>query len=155
MLIAKKVKSFTIAEMIVVLVLSGIVISIAILVLSMVQSQILGIQYNMEKQAEVQLLERTLWQDFNRYQLQYDKQNNKLFCSSPAETVVYTFTEDYIIRNQDTLKVSVQSINFYLDAEPIVENTIDAIEVELSKNFQEKVLFVYQNKDASHYMNLN
>jgi competence protein ComGC len=65
----KKVTAFTIAEMLVVLVISGIVISLTMLILSLVQKQLSIINTNNEKTTEIQLLERVLWQDFNRHNL--------------------------------------------------------------------------------------
>lgn len=155
MLINKKIRAFTIAEMIVVLVLSGIVISIAILVLNLVQNQIFGIQNNMEKQSEVLLLERTLWQDFSANRIGYDKRNKILYCISPLDTINYVFTKEFVIRNQDTITIHIKNSKFYLDAHEVTENELDAIELSIDESSREKELFIFQNKDASHYMNYN
>jgi len=53
----KKIKSFTIAEMLVVMVLTAIVISIAMLVLNLVQSELIGIQQNFKNNTELRTLE--------------------------------------------------------------------------------------------------
>ena len=72
----KKVTAFTIAEMLVVLVISGIVISLTMLILSLVQKQLSIINTNNEKTTEIQLLERVLWQDFNRHNLFFNEKQN-------------------------------------------------------------------------------
>lgn len=155
MLGIKKIKAFTIAEMIVVLVLSSIVISIAIVVLNLVQKQVSGIQFNLEKQNEIQVLDKLLWHDFNKYELHYFSKEKILLCLNPLDTITYQFDKDFVLRNQDTLKVNLTETVFYLDAEKVVENTIDAIEIQFSEAFQNKTLFIYKTKDATYYLNKN
>ena len=155
MLGIKKIKAFTIAELIVVLVLSSIVISIAIVVLNLVQKQVSGIQFNLEKQNEIQVLDKLLWHDFNKYQLHYFSKEKILLCSNPLDTITYQFDKDFVLRNQDTLKVKLAETVFYLDAEKVIENTIDAIEIQFSEAFQNKTLFIYKTKDATYYLNKN
>lgn len=155
MLDIKKIKAFTIAEMIVVLVLSSIVISIAIVVLNLVQKQVSGIQFNLEKQNEIQVLDKLLWHDFNRYELHYFSEEKILLCLNPLDTITYQFDKDFVLRNQDTLKVKLTETVFYLDAEKVVENTIDAIEIQFSEAFLNKTLFIYKTKDATYYLNKN
>lgn len=155
MKVFKKIESFTLAEMMVVLVLSGIVISIAILVLSLVQNQIFGIKNNMQKKTELRLIERILWQDFNHSDLYFDSRKDVLYCISPSDTITYFFTENYVLRNLDTLAVEVESKIFFLNAEQIKENTLDAMEIQFSNNYYEKELFITKKMSATYYMNLN
>jgi len=154
-MVSNKLKSFTISEMMVVLVLSGIIISIALLVLSLVQNQIFDIQNNMKKKTEHRLFERVLWQDFNQNNLFFDSKKDILYCTSPSDTITFLFTENYVLRNLDTLKVKTQSKKFFLDAEQIKDNTVDAIEIIFSNNYYEKELFITKNMSATYYMNLN
>ena len=148
----KKVKAFTIAEMLVVLVISGIVISLTMLVLTLVQKQLNIINSNNERRVEVELLERTLSQDFNRHSLFFNIKDQRLQCVSAVDTVNYIFENEYVIRNLDTLKVPVVKIVTYLDGTVASNNHLDAMEVQLSKEIKDKKLFIYKTNDALFYM---
>jgi len=151
----KKVKAFTIAEMLVVLVISGIVISLTMLVLSLVQKQISNINTNNDQAAEIRLLERALWQDFNTYRLFFNTNQQQLYCVSEIDTVNYTFKDRYTIRNTDTLDVAVFKTTAYLDGNIVTNKNMDAIELQLTKEITGKTVFIYKTKDASYYMNNN
>lgn len=153
MLATKKIKSFTIAEMIVVLILTGIVISIALVVLNLIQKQVSGIQYNLKTQNEIQILDKLLWNDFNTHKLHFFAKEEILFCTNPIDTITYQFNKNYILRNKDTIQVHVDETLFYLDAEKVAKNTIDAVEMHFSEKFQNKTLFIYKMKDATYYLN--
>lgn len=150
----KKIKSFTIAEMLVVMILTTIVISIAILVLNLVQTELRGIQQNFKNNTELRTLEQTLWLDFNKNEILVDTKSNQFMCISPLDTVIYKFTENYVLRNNDTLKVVIEEHKLFLDMKPSLTNA-DAIELKLSKEFQNKQLFIFKTKAASYYMNKN
>lgn len=150
----KKFKSFTIAEMLVVMILTAIVISIAMLVLNLVQSELVGIQQNFKNNTELRTLEQTLWLDFNRNEILVDAKSNQLICISPLDTVMYKFTEKYVLRNNDTLKLIIEEKKLFIDQDSSL-TCADAIELKLSKEFQGKQLFIFKTKDASYYMNKN
>lgn len=147
----KKIEAFTISEMLVVLVISGIVISLSLVVLDLVQKQIQSISSHQEKQSEIRTLERELWQDFNKYDINYTK--HKLYFLSEIDTVVYTFRQDYTLRNTDTLDVPVYEIKAYLDGEVTTKKYVDALELMLSKEQPDKTVFIHKRKDATYYMN--
>jgi len=151
----KKVKAFTIAEMLVVLVISGIVISLTMLILNLVQKQINAIQTNYELATEIRLLESVLVQDFNQHNLFYDHAKQQLYCISPIDTIHYTFDANYVIRNADTLNVSISNTVLFLDGEKGTSNSVDAIELDISSTTKKRTLFVSQRKDASFYINDN
>ncbi|MGV8947183.1 MAG: hypothetical protein ACOH1N_12190 [Lutibacter sp.] len=150
----KKIKSFTIAEMLVVMVLTTIVISIAILVLNLVQTELIGIQQNFKNNTELRTLEQTLWLDFNKNEVLVDIKSNQLICISPLDTVIYKFAENYVLRNNDTLKLVFEEHKLFLDMKPSLTKA-DAIELKLSNEFQNKQLFIFKTKSASYYMNKN
>ena len=154
MLKSKKIQSFTITEMLVVMILTTIVISIAILVLNLVQKELKGIQQNFKNNTELRTLEQTLWSDFNKNEVVLETKNNQLICSSPLDTVIYQFKENYVLRDTDTLKISIEQKGFFLDMK-VTLTSVDAIEIKLSKEFQNKQLFIYKTKSASYYMNNN
>ena len=152
MLKNKKIRSFTIAEMLVVMILTIIVISIAILVLNLVQKEIKGIQLNYKNNTEVKTLGQALWNDFNKKTVVFDAKTNRLICTTPLDTVIYKFSSKYVVRNTDTIKVNVVENNYYLDCNKSM-NGVDAIALKFSKEFQNKELFIFKTKASSYYMN--
>ena len=149
----KKINAFTIAELLVVLVISGIVISLTLLMLNLVQQQLRIINNNNEQTKEIRFLERVLWQDFNRYNLFFNKKQQQLHCVSEIDTVQYTFKDTYTIRNTDTLNVAIFKTTTYLDGNTVIGKDIDAIELVVSKEIADKPIFIYTTKDASFYLN--
>ncbi|WP_405567961.1 type II secretion system protein J [Polaribacter sp. Asnod6-C07] len=149
----KKLKAFTLAEMLVVLVLASIIIAMGFLVLNMVKSQVISIQNNYQKKQEVQFFEATLTRDFNARNAFYNKDNNHLILKNTKDSVLYVFKDYLIIRNRDTFKIEVTNKKFFLNGKIVKENTIDAIEMNLSENYGEKFLFMHKVKDASYYIN--
>jgi len=149
----KKTKAFTIAEMLVVLVISSIIITITIMVLNLVQGQIRSIQAIYETNTETRLLKRGLWQDFNNHNLYFDTSKNQLLCTSEKDTVIYVFHKEYIIRNLDTINVKVFEKRLFLDGEEVNNYQVDALELYLSKEIKNKKLFVFKTNDSAHYMN--
>jgi competence protein ComGF len=155
MLGTKKIKAFTIAEILVVLVLTSIVVSIALVVLNLIQKQITGIQTQMKRQNNIQVLEKVLWQDLNRNKLYYFRNKKTLKCINPLDSIIYSFDNNFILRNQDTIKIAVKNKYLYLDGEIVYSGAFDAIELELSEKYQNRTLFVFQKKDATFYINKN
>lgn len=150
--LTKRIQAFTLAEMLVVLVISGIVISLALVVLNLVQKQISSITHYQEKQTALNLLENILWQDFNAHEVIANR--HKLYCISEKDTVTYILNQDFTLRNGDTLKVPVFDIKTYLDGNIVNGNSIvDALELQVSQSQTDKILFVYKTKDAAYYMN--
>ncbi len=149
----KKTKGFTISELLVVLVISSIIITIALLVLNMVQGQIRNIQANYKINTELRLLERGLWQDFDSHTIFYNTKNQELQCFSEKDSVSYIFNKEYVIRNLDTIAVSIVKKRVFLDGEEVIGNVIDAIELQVSKEIENKKIVVFKTNDAAHYMN--
>ena len=149
----KKTKAFTLAGMLVVLVITSIIITITLLVLNMVQSQIKSIQTIYRTNSETRLLERGLWQDFNSHRLFYNSAKGSLLCTSEKDTVRYTFYKNYVTRNLDTIKTAIIKKKLFLEGEETKNGSIDALELHLSKEIKNKKLFIFKANDASHYMN--
>lgn len=148
-----KIAAFTIAEMLVVLVLSGILIMLAMGVLNLVQKQIQLVEINYSQNNKVRSLERILWQDFNQYSFYYDNKKEQLVGFTPKDTLHYSFNDTFVIRNFDTIPVEIKQKSFFLNAEKVNKGLIDAIELKLSKSYQNTILFCYQKKDARFYLN--
>ena len=149
----KKIKAFTISEMLVVLVISSVVVGLSLTVLNLVQKQVNTINYNNAINTQMQQLERVLTHDFQRCNLSYNREKNELKCISISDTIIYSFKEDLVLRNTDTLKIPIYKIMMYIDGNAVKESAIDAIEIQLSNESSENKLFISKTKDASFYMN--
>ncbi len=151
-MIRKKIRSFTITEMLVVMIITVIVVSITLLVLNIVQTEMGAIRSNYKKTAEIKALEQALWKDFNTSNLFFDKKSNQLQCKNPLDSVLYKFNDTFVVRNSDTLKVKIESLTFLLDGKQSV-NEVDAVKILFSKEYLNKEIFVYKTKSSSYYMN--
>ena len=150
----KKTNAFTIAEMLVVLVISAITISLAMLVLQLVQTQLTTISANYNQQTETSILENVLSKDFNKHRLFYNSNQQQLQCVSEIDTVTYTFRENYTLRNTDTLQVPIYKTIAYIEGIPIKTiSQIDALELQLKKEQPQNILFISTTKDGAYYIN--
>lgn len=146
-----KVKAFTLAEMLVVLVVGSIVISMAFFVLNTVRYQIFSAQKNYKKKQELQFFENILSRDFNLNTAFF--KGNILTLTNTKGKIEYVFLDTLILREQDTFKIKVSAKKMFLDGLVVIDKTIDAIEISLSKDFNKRQLFFQQTKDASYYLN--
>jgi len=148
----KKVQAFTLSELMVVLVVSSIVVTIAFLALSSVQKQVRNIQYTYEKQQEIQYLERVLFGDLNSYEGVYDDTKERLFFENAVDSLQYFFLKEVVVRNGDTIPLKLTMKNMYLHGKEVKNGVIDAIELGFSDTFSTNSVFVYKKNDASHYI---
>jgi type II secretory pathway pseudopilin PulG len=149
-----KIKSFTLSEMLVVMVITVIVVGIAFSVLSLVQKQIRGIKKNYQKTTELSLLEQRLWQDFNEHHL-VNFDGKKLMMISDIDTVKYIFTQKYILRNLDTIPLSTEIANMYYLGKKNIVGEVDAIALSANAEIPDYNIFVSKKHDASHFINNN
>ena len=149
----KKVNAFTLSELLIVLVISSIVVSLAFVVLGLVQKQIAGIRSNLKDQQEIQFLERLLLKDMNSHQAFYDQKKEELLLFSSKDTILYRLEKEYIVRQRDTLQLTVLEKQFFLDGVEVKSGWTDAISLRFSQSYTHKKIFVSKTKDAAHYMN--
>ena len=148
-----KVKSFTLSEMLVVMIITTIVVGIAFSVLSLVQRQIRVVGNNFETTTTLSLFEQRLWQDFNQHGsiLATEK---KIVLTSVKDTVVYNFEPEYILRNStDTIKLKVAIDKLYYLGDDVKSGFIDAVRISANEELPEYNIFVSMQYDASHFMN--
>ena len=69
------------------------------------------------------------------------------------DSVTYTFSESYMIKERDTLSVPIKRKQFYFDGIEVTSNAIDAMKLTTTNAFQQRTLFVYVKNDATVYMN--
>lgn len=149
-----KVKSFTLSELLVVMIITAIVVGMAFSVLRLVQKQISSIQSNYEKSTKLSLFEQRLWQDFNEYsKVNFNKQSNQLVLASELDSIVYVFEADYAIRNKDSVKVKLTVENVFYEGEKVTEGEIDAISISGEAELPKFKIFVSKKNDLTQKMN--
>ncbi|WP_418637466.1 PulJ/GspJ family protein [Winogradskyella sp.] len=149
----KKIRAFTLSELLVVLVISSIVIALSFVVLGLVQKQISLIRNGSQKEQEILLLKRVLLKDIQTHNAFFDIKEQNLFCYSDIDTVQYVFESDYILRERDTIKLKVIGAQFLLDHRIVESGWIDAMYLSFDQTFGSKKIFLYKLKDAAHYLN--
>ncbi|NDI98164.1 hypothetical protein GWA97_03660 [Flavobacterium sp. LaA7.5] len=149
-----KVKSFTLSEMLVVMIITAIVVGIAFSVLSLVQKQIRTVERNFAKTTEISLFEQRLWQDFNSHNT-IKAIDNKVICTSDIDTVTYSFNPEYLLRNADTIHSQLTVDKFYYLGNEVKSGFIDAVTISAQKELPNYTIFVSMQYDATHYMNNN
>ena len=155
MKITRKIQAVTLSEMLIVLVVSSIVISLAFVTLTLVQKQVSSIKNNFHTRQETQFLERILWQDFNSHTVEFNKQSDTFLLHNSIDSIQYKFNNTFVLRNNDTLEVQIQNKQLFLNGKTVTNGTIDAIKLETNVTFRNNKLFVYKVKDASYYLNSN
>jgi prepilin-type N-terminal cleavage/methylation domain-containing protein len=148
----KKIKAFTLSELLVVLIISSIVISLTFVIFGLVQKHVKAIQENFKFQQERQLFERTLLNDLNTSTSHLKTRDILLFYKF-NDTILYNFNNDFILRNRDTFHLKKTGKTTLLENKLVREGPIDAIKIVFNKSFGNNVIFVFKTNDAAHYMN--
>lgn len=149
-----KVPSFTLAELIVVMIITSIVVGMAFSVLRLVQNQIHAIQTNFEKTSTLALFEQQLWQDFNeKAVILFNEKENSLLLQSEMDTVNYSFQQNFILRNTDTIKLKLQLNKLFFNGKEVQGDTIDALSVSGKAELPDYEIFVSRKNDLTLFMN--
>lgn len=151
---ARKLKSFTLSELIVVMIITAIVVGMAFSVLRIVQKQIHTIQTNFEKTTTLALFEQKLWQDFNEpHNIMYDSSKQLLIMTSEIDTVTYSFQEKFSMRNRDTIKLKVIPKKAFFRGKEISSGQIDAMSIFAETELPDYQIFVSKKNDLTFFMN--
>lgn len=151
--IKQKLSSYTLSEIIVVLILTSIVTGMAFSVLRLVQNYMMTIQNNYAHQTETNKLKQVLWLDFNRYtDMEYKPIENKLWLKNELDSTFYVFHQKYIVSEMDTFDIVIDDTSFFYLGNKTNAGAIDAIKITMSKAFQGQVVFAYKKPSATPYM---
>lgn len=149
-----KIKSFTLPELLVVMLLTAIVVGMAFSVLLLVQQQIHAIETNFEKKSILALFEQRLWQDFNdKNSIEFDAKKQSLLMESERDTTVYSFQENYILRNTDTIKLRLVINKLFFMGKKVQDGNIDALSLSGKAELPDYEIFVSKKNDLTLFMN--
>lgn len=155
MKITKKIDAFTLAEILVVLVISAIIIGMAFTVLNLVQTNFRSIQNNFQNKTEIRQLEQQLTIDFNRFHIiSYNKNSGELHFTNPIDSIVYRYQEDLLIREQDTFKTPIYGMLLFFDGSKVEDGEIDALKINYG-NESRSYSFLSKRNSAKNYINRN
>lgn len=147
-----KLKAFTLAEMIVVLIITSIVVGLGFTILNLVQKHMAIVQNNLKQNTEIHLLNAALEIDFSKYpDISFNPKKKQLFLASPLDSVSYYFHEKAIIRIHDTLKLTVEDKAIYFQGEACLSGKVDALKLRFANTKQN--IFVFKQNAASTLMN--
>ena len=156
MLKNNNIKSFTLSEMVVVIVITSIVVGMAFTVLNLVQNQMKSITHNYAGTTQLHLLEQSLWIDLHKYQdISYHPEERSLHLKHELDSVTYIFDTDKIIKERDTFFVSVKNKKYFYKGKMITEGLLDAIQLQTgeTQEAQDKTLFIFTKNDAANTIN--
>jgi prepilin-type N-terminal cleavage/methylation domain-containing protein len=150
-----KIKSFTLPELLVVMIITAIIVGLAFSVLRLVQKQIYTIQTNFEKTNNLILFEQRLWQDFNELNtIQSNSEERSLLMESEIDTVRYAFKENYILRNKDTIKLKIILNKFLFEGKEVQKGNIDALLISGKLELPDYQIFISKKNDITLFMNM-
>jgi len=149
----RKVKAFTLHEMLVVLLITAIVVGMAYSVLRLVQHQMNAISSNYANTSEVRMLNQSLWIDFNQHdRIWYRAESRELILTNEIDEVTYRFGKGLVLKERDTFFVESDQVLPYFNGNTINEGEIDAVKLVFDQK-RGKNLFVFKRNSATSYMN--
>jgi hypothetical protein len=151
-----KIKSFTLAELLVVIIITAVIVGLAFLILGIVRKEIKGIEDNFNKTAGLLLFEQQLSKDFNKHSsFFYDAPLRMLNMNNDAGTTTYCFTDGFILRNKDTIYLKLHVNGLYHHGNKVQGGSVDAILISGNAEFPNYDIFVSGTEDTTNSMNGN
>ncbi|PRP65880.1 hypothetical protein [Nonlabens agnitus] len=153
MKLTSRIPAYTLAELIVVMILTTIVVGLAFSTLRLVQSHMTAIQANYDKKREVGQFNSLIELDFNRFNnITYDKNTDVLTFKNPLDSLNYQFSESKIIMGEQTLNIPISEKVFFYDGEKREAGEIDAIRVVMD-SLNKAQFFVFKVNDPTRKIN--
>lgn len=149
----KKIPGFTLSEILVVLVITAIVIGIAFSVLRLVTKQYNAINASYTYRTEVQQLKQRLLVDVNQSKaMRLNTEEDQLEITGADEMIIYTWNQDQLIRNTDTLTIGITEATFMRNGITVENGAFDGLKLHLNHKGRELALFVAKETDAKSYI---
>ncbi|MFN3402664.1 MAG: prepilin-type N-terminal cleavage/methylation domain-containing protein [Cytophagaceae bacterium] len=153
-----KIKSFTVLEMLIVMLLSGITISAAYAIFSIFFIKYNSFNHTSEENYKIMLLQKLLKEDIDKAE-KILKADNGFKCIFPQKTTLYTFEKEYILRQSivsDTFYCKVNEFNCYFGKEEVLEGgLIDRVNAGIEYNKNKMNLYYQKQYAADQLINLN
>lgn len=148
-----KINSFSLQEMMVVLIITTVIVGMAFAVLNLVQRQMKGIENIYSVKTDVNHLRQSLWIDFNRYSnIRFDNNKSTLHFSNGLGEKTYTLADTDFLINEN-LVIAYEHIEFYFDNRLVDSGQIDAISIKTTKETGNQEIFVFKSNTPETYLN--
>ena len=145
-----KIPAFTLSEMMVVLVITSIVITLAFSVLSLVTKQFKAINNNYKKHTELALFKQRLVMDFDRSSMvEWNPSEGILHIQLTDQILTYELENNRLIRAGDTIPFPLKQVDYYFKGQQADEGPVDALLLEFDIPGQDVTVFV-QRRAAPH-----
>lgn len=151
----KKTDSFTISEILIVLIITAIIVGITFSVLALVRKEISKSEKRLDFDTRLKQTELKLTIDFNRFR-QISIDENSIYLKNELDSIQYDFNNNVLTFEKDTLLNDFDSIEFMYRGEKANKGYIDGIKINVSYTEQSQIsIFVYKLNDASEINNLD
>ncbi len=148
MIYHKKIKAFTLTEIMIVMVITAIVVGLAMSILSIIQKQSNALQQLYFTNNKVVLLNQELTLYFHRFHhITWNESEGLLDFKTPIDQKQIDLSESADIHSL------IKEKYFYLEGEEVASGAIDAVKLVVNVKEKEQVLFVYKRKDVATLLN--
>lgn len=144
----KKIKAFTLSEMLVVMATTILILGFCFLILRWTQSYFYTYTSSIENKTIATRTAHHLRMDFNRFENIFVLSENQFFFYSPLDTVRYQIESEYIIRKKDTVKIKVNDFIFYNRGQKVQVGAIDALDFTIN-GYKKQRFFIFQYVSAA------
>lgn len=149
----RKLKSFTISELLVVLIISSIIVGIAFSVLDLTRKEIQKINQNKEFEIKINQSELKLTIDMNSFS-KCKVSENYLFFKNEIDSIQYQILDENLIVKEDTLLSNIIEVNYFFKGKKINNGAFDALKLVVkTKKDINSTVFVYKTNDALNDLN--
>lgn len=150
MVIKHKINAFTLTEVLVVIVVSAIVVGMALSVLNLVQQNFYRIRENFQNTTNHQLMQQRVAVDFNRYHsIRINSSGDGFIMKNSIDSMEYEFRENFLIRNMDTMPLTINQISFFHKGKEVESGKIDAVKL-YTGNENSGYIFIAKYNDAKN-----
>lgn len=149
-----KVPSFTLSELLMVMLLTVLIAGLCYTVLGYVQKKITAFTSQVDTSLHINTIEHLITNDLNRFNtIDWYASNKTVVFKNPIDSVVYEFKDNVLFRNKVLLLQQVNKKTFFFRGVPIASGPLDAFMLEIHDpvGLPLKIFFT-QPKSAALYV---
>jgi len=149
-----KIPSFTLSELLMVMLLTVLISGICYMVLGYVQKKITVFTTHVDTSLHINTVEHLITNDLNRFDnIHWFAQNNMIVFKNPIDSVMYEFKDNALLRNKVLLLEPINKKAFFFRGVPIPSGVLDAFVLEIQDpvGLPLKIFFT-QPKSAALYV---
>jgi|DEB0MinimDraft_12_1074336.scaffolds.fasta_scaffold42076_3 hypothetical protein len=136
-------------ELLVSVIIATFIVGVCFMVLNLVSKNIFQIQNNYDQGMQFNMFKEQLAIDMHRFpDMKYSEFEKKLLFTSPIDSIVYYFDDAFLVRNTDTLTISLQETSFYFLGNKTKQGAVDALKLVSKKSPNENSFFLTKETDV-------